>query len=70
NDEMEQATIYSTRLAGMPTISQKTAIMKLDGLTEEQAEKELERMKKEQDEAMGTVDASVFNKQPTEGSNF
>lgn len=62
NDEMEQATIYSTRLAGMPTISQKTALMKLDGLTEEQADRELERMKKEQEEAMGTVDASVFNK--------
>lgn len=61
NDEMEQATIYSTRLAGMPTISQKTALMKLDNLTEEQAETELARMKKEQDEMNGTVDASVFN---------
>lgn len=62
NDEMEQATIYSTRLAGMPTISQKTALMKLDGLSEEQAEIEIDRMKKEQEEANGTVDASVFNK--------
>lgn len=62
DDEMEQATIYSTRLAGMPTISQKTAIMKMDGLTEEQADMELERMKKEQDAQQGTVDASVFNK--------
>ena len=61
DDELEQATIYSTRLAGMPTISQKTALMKLDGLTEEQAEKEIARMKKEQEEQMGTVDASVFN---------
>ena len=61
DDELEQATIYSTRLAGMPTISQKTALMKLDGLTEEQAEKEIARMKKEQEEQMGTVDASIFN---------
>jgi hypothetical protein len=62
NDEMEQATIYSTRLAGMPTISQKTALMKLEGYTEEQADIELERMKKEQEDAMGTVEPSIFNK--------
>lgn len=61
DDEMEQATIYSTRLAGMPTISQKTAIMKLDGLSEEQAEMEIERMRKETEDQQGTVDASVFN---------
>lgn len=61
NDELEQATIYSTRLAGMPTISQKSAIMKLDGLSEEQAIAEIERMKEESEAAMGSVDASVFN---------
>ncbi|MCS0827395.1 phage portal protein [Cytobacillus firmus] len=60
NDEMEQATIYSTRLAGMATISQKTALMKLDGLTEEQADAELKRMKEEQQEAM-SAEASIFN---------
>jgi hypothetical protein len=61
DDEMEQATIYSTRLAGMPTISQKTALMKMDGLSEEQAEMEIERMKKEAEEQQ-PVEPSIFNK--------
>ena len=65
NDELEQATIYSTRLAGMPTISQKSAMMKLDGLSSEQADAEIERMKEEQAAAMGSVDASVFNETST-----
>lgn len=60
-DEMEQANIYSLRLAGMPTISQKTALMKLDGLSEEQADAEIKRMKDEAQAAMGSVNASVFN---------
>ncbi|PEM08557.1 hypothetical protein CN610_19780 [Bacillus wiedmannii] len=60
NDDMEQVTIMATRLAGMPTLSQKTAIMKLDGLTEEQAEKEIERMKEEAEAAM-LADPSIFN---------
>ena len=62
NDEFEQATIMSTRLAGMPTISQKTALMMLDGLTEEQAEAELDRMKADQEAANPPMaDGSVFN---------
>lgn len=66
NDEFEQATIMSTRLAGMPTISQKSALMMLDGLTEEQADIEMERMKADQ-EAMNPppVDGSVFNEDST-----
>lgn len=68
NDEMEQATIYATRLAGQATISQKTALMKLDGLTEEQAEIELQRMKDEQEEAMKLTDMSVFN-EPLESTS-
>ncbi|MFD9628666.1 phage portal protein [Peribacillus muralis] len=68
NDELEQVTIYSTRLAGMPTISQKSAIMKLDGLSSEQADAEIERMKEEQEAAMESVDASVFNERSTNTS--
>jgi hypothetical protein len=60
DDELEQATIYATRLAGLPTISQKTAIMKMEGYTEEQAEIELQRIKDAQTEAM-SAEASIFN---------
>jgi hypothetical protein len=66
DDEMEQATIMQLRTGGQPTISQKTAIMMLDGLTEEQAEKEIERIRQEQEQALGTVDASIFNKPANE----
>lgn len=64
NDDFEQATIMSTRLGGLPTISQKSALMQLDGLTEEQAEKELERMKGDQEASSpAPVDGTVFNKE-------
>lgn len=59
DDEMEQANIMSIRTGGKPTISQKTALMVMDGLTEEQAEKELERIKEEEQSALG--DPSIFN---------
>jgi hypothetical protein len=62
NDEFEAATIMSTRLAGLPTISQKSALMALDGLTEEQADLEMERMKKDQEAANPPLaDPSAFN---------
>jgi hypothetical protein len=52
----------STRLAGLPTISQKSALMALDGLTEEQADLEMERMKKDQEAANPPLaDPSAFN---------
>jgi SPP1 family phage portal protein len=56
-DDLEQANIMSIRTAGAKTISQKTALMLLDGLTEEQAEKELERIRNEE----AIVDPSIFN---------
>lgn len=55
-DDAEMANVMSIRTGGMPTISQKTAIMMMDGLTEEQADKELERINQERQ--MG--DPSIF----------
>jgi hypothetical protein len=60
DDEFEQAQIYSLRLGGKATISQRTALMQLDNLTEEQAEAEIKRMKEETD-AEAAVSSSVFN---------
>ncbi|GEK57114.1 hypothetical protein CHL76_02165 [Marinococcus halophilus] len=52
-DDAELANIMNVRTGGKPTVSQKTALMKMDGLTEEQADRELEKMeqdaKKEED---------------------
>lgn len=46
-DEAEIANIMNIRTGGKPTISQKTALMIMDGLTEEQAEAELKRIEEE-----------------------
>lgn len=46
-DEAEQANIMNIRTGGKATLSQKTALMRQDGLSEEQAEKEIERMEAE-----------------------
>lgn len=61
-DDLQEANIMSIRTGGMATISQKSAMMYLDGLTEEQAEAEIQRMKEEQ-EAMNPepVNPSIFN---------
>lgn len=49
-DYMEDANVMSTRTGGGKTMSVKTALMTFDGLTEEQADAELERIKKETEE--------------------
>lgn len=61
-DEMEMAQIAATRTGGAVTMSQKTALMYQDDLTEEQAEHEIERIKQEQEEQQSTfADPSIFN---------
>lgn len=63
-DETEQATIMSIRTGGAKTISQKTAIMRLENLTDEQAELEIERIREEEKQKLDVqVDIdSLFNK--------
>lgn len=65
-DEMEQANIMSTRTGGAKTLSQKSAIMMLNNFTEEQAEVEMERIKKEAEAEMNVADPSIFNEYETE----
>lgn len=62
-DAMEEANIMAIRTGGKPTISQKSAMMILDDLTEAQAEAEIERMENEAPEE-DFVDASIFNTEP------
>lgn len=59
-DEMEQANIMSIRTGGVKTLSQKSAIMQLNNMTEEQAEKEIERIQGEE-EAQQETAPSFFN---------
>ena len=59
-DEMEQANIMAIRSGGAKTISQKSAIMLLNNMTEEQAETEIERITKEEESSMETA-PSFFN---------
>jgi hypothetical protein len=61
-DDMEEANIYAIRTGGKATVSQKTAMMNMDDLTEEQVDAELERMKEEEPEEE-FVDASIFNEE-------
>jgi hypothetical protein len=59
-DRMEEANIMAIRTGGKPTLSQKTAMMLMDDLTEEQVKVELERMEQE-NSTDDFVDASIFN---------
>ena len=62
-DEMEQANIMQIRTGGAKTLSQKSAIMQLNDMTEAQAEVEIERIKEEEESAMSVASPSIFNEQ-------
>ncbi|MED4619472.1 phage portal protein, partial [Priestia megaterium] len=69
-DEMEQANMMAVRTGGAVTMSQKTAIMKLDGLTEEQADAEIVRIEEEQKaQAPALSSPSIFNEEQPEEDN-
>lgn len=51
-DDSEDATVMNIRTGGMKTLSQKTAVMRMENMTEEQADVELEQIKKETEENM------------------
>lgn len=61
DDELEQAQIAQVRTGGKPIQSQLSAIMEMRGLTEEQALREIERIR-EEEKAELTVNASIFNR--------
>ncbi|MEN2464918.1 phage portal protein [Ornithinibacillus sp. JPR2-1] len=62
DDEMEKATVAQIRSGGKPTKSLKSILMEDYKLTEEQAEKEIQRIRDEE-KADGFVDSEVFNRE-------
>ena len=63
-DSLQEVNEMNVRTGGMPTISRKTALMRLDNLTEEQADAEIELIKQEQAELLGGyADPSAFNEE-------
>lgn len=72
-DEMEQTNIHIQQTGGAVLMSQKTAIMKLHGLTEEQADAEIARINEEQDveaERNAVASPSIFNEDADTGLDF
>ena len=66
-DMAEQTSIYLQKTGGATLMSRKTAIMELEGLTEEQAEAEIKRIEVEEDTARereeeSKGDGDVFNR--------
>lgn len=61
-DDTEIANRMSIRTNGSQTLSRKSALMIMDGLTEEQAEAEIDRIDEER-EAMLIADPSIFNQE-------
>lgn len=59
-DDTEIANRMAIRTNGSQTMSRKTALMIMDGLTEEQAEAEIKRIEEERESAM-IADPSIFN---------
>lgn len=60
-DEKEEAETMNIRTGGLPTIDVKSAIKRMDGLNDEQAEVIVQAIAEDEKRAFGTVDSSVFN---------
>ena len=69
-DDMELANMMAVRTGGAKTLSQKSAIIYLNDYTEEQAEKEIERIKEEEEQQMAQVDTDYNNIEPAENENI
>lgn len=59
-DSLQEVNEMNVRTGGMPTISRKTALMRLDNLTEAQADAEIEKIMKEQEEMLKMADPTAF----------
>ena len=69
-DSLQEVNEMNVRTGGMPTISRKTAMMRLDNLTEEQADAEIELIKAEQAELLGGyADPTAFQTEDTSDEN-
>lgn len=73
SDEAELANIMNVRTGGKATLSAKSALMRMDGLTEEQAEAELKRIEAEEEaeaekQEKMFANPSIFNEPETKES--
>ena len=59
-DSLQEVNEMNVRTGGMPTISRKSALMRLDNLTEAQADAEIELINKEQEEMLRMADPTAF----------
>jgi hypothetical protein len=62
-DDNQEATVMNIRTGGAKTLSQKTAIMRMEGMTPEQAEAEIKQIQEEAQSNMEAVQG------PTDASN-
>lgn len=60
-DDKAMAEIASIRTGGKPTLDVQTAIKVLDGVDDVKANEIVRRIGEDEDKALGTVDASIFN---------
>lgn len=65
-NEKELAEIMEIRTGAKPTIDVATAIKRMDGLDDIQAETIVQRIDADTEKEVGTVDASIFNAESTE----
>ena len=59
--DKEQAEVMQIRTGGKPTLDVATAIKRLDGLDDLQADEIVSRIDSDEERTLGTVDASIFN---------
>ncbi|MFF2886648.1 portal protein [Paenibacillus sp. NPDC057967] len=60
-DEKAEAEVYSIRTGAKPTVDVKTAIKRMDGLDDTQADQIVKRISDDETRINGTVDGTVFN---------
>ncbi|UTR05153.1 phage portal protein [Alkalihalobacillus sp. LMS6] len=60
-NEKEEAEIMAIRTGNKPTLDVRSAIKKQDDVDDEKATEVIARIKKDEEDAYGTVDASIFN---------
>ncbi|MFC4103611.1 phage portal protein [Paenibacillus xanthanilyticus] len=60
-DEKGEAEVYALRTGNKPTLDVKSALKRMDGINDEQADRILDAMKDDEERVNGVVDGTVFN---------
>lgn len=67
-DEKTEAEVFNIRTGGLATIDVKSAIKRMDGVDDEQADAIIQRISADETRVNGTVDSTVFNGSGAGGS--